>query len=133
MKGDDLTESLRVHKPLASAFKILHKPSLGDTSRTTKFSGKEQPALARLSAHFNYWAQTWPYQHPIMLQPPFCSNLAKLDQAYSDIVETQPKKIHYLLHSKLPTTPTHHITTKTDITDLHGPRMRRYETFSISL
>ena len=41
MKGDVLAESLRVHKPLASAFKILHKPSLGGTSRTTKFPGKE--------------------------------------------------------------------------------------------
>ena len=59
MKGDDLAESLRVHKPLASAFKILNKPSLGGTSRTTKFPGKEQPALARLSAPLFASQNTW--------------------------------------------------------------------------
>ena len=59
MKDDVLTESLRVHKLLASAFKILHKPSLGGTSRTTKFSGKAQPALARLLAHLFASLNTW--------------------------------------------------------------------------
>ena len=59
MKGDVLAESLRVHKLLASAFKILHKPSLGGASRTTKFPGKEQPALARLSTHLFASLNTW--------------------------------------------------------------------------
>ena len=59
MKGEDLAESLRVHKPLASAFKILHNPSLGSTSRTTKFPEKEQQALARLSAHLFASLNTW--------------------------------------------------------------------------
>ena len=59
MKGDVLAKSLRVHKPLASAFKILHKPSLGGASRTTKFPRKEQPALARLSAHLFASLNIW--------------------------------------------------------------------------
>ena len=45
-----MVESLKEYNPAASKFKIVHNSSVGGESNTTKFPGREQPALQEVPA-----------------------------------------------------------------------------------
>ena len=54
-----MDESLKEYNLATSEFKILHNSLVGGESYTTKFPWREQPALARLSAHLFASLKTW--------------------------------------------------------------------------